>query len=103
MFQSTDGTTYKSRIKVLADFFKRSRDKWKRKCIESKAKLKKANNRGRWLQSSRDHWKARAAELQTQLDAADQQQKTSAPKASPPARGPSKNASVRPGTPIRSG
>ena len=75
MLQTADGTTYKSRLKVLVDFFRRSRDKWKRKCKEAKAELKKANNRSRWLETSRDNWKARAAELEAQLQALHEEQK----------------------------
>jgi hypothetical protein len=77
MLQKAEGTTYKSRIKVLADFFRRSRDGWKRKCIEAKAALKRANNRSRWLETSRDNWKARATELEAQLRALREEQKTS--------------------------
>jgi len=79
MFQTADGTTYKSRLKVLLEFFRRSRDQWKDKCIESKAALKTANNRSRWLETSRDQWKARANELESQLQAIREEQ-------NPPAR-----------------
>jgi len=76
MLQTADGTTYKSRLKVLVEFFRRSRDGWKRKCKETKAALKKASNRARWLETSRDKWKARAAELEGQLQALREEQKT---------------------------
>jgi hypothetical protein len=76
MFQTTDGTTYRSRVKVLADFFRRSRDGWKRKCIDAKAALKNANNRCRWLETSRDNWKARAKDLEAQLQALREEEKT---------------------------
>jgi hypothetical protein len=76
MLQTAEGTTYKSRIKVLADFFRRSRDGWKRKCIEAKVALKRANNRSRWLETSRDKWKARATELEARLEALREEQKT---------------------------
>jgi hypothetical protein len=75
MFQTADGTTYKSRGKVLLEFFRRSRDQWKAKCIEAKSALKRANNRNRWLETSRDNWKARATELETQLQALREEQK----------------------------
>ena len=77
MFQTADGTTYKSRLKVLMEFFRSSRDRWKDKCIEAKAALKKANNRSRWLETSRDQWKARASELEAQLQALCEKQKRS--------------------------
>ncbi len=78
MFQTADGTTYKSRRKVLLEFFRRSRDQWKDKCRQAKAALKKVNNRSRWLETSRDQWKARASELESQLQALRKEQKTTA-------------------------
>jgi len=68
MLQTADGTTYKTRIKVLLEFFRRSRDGWKRKCLDAKAALKRANNRNRWLETSRDNWKARVKQLEVELD-----------------------------------
>lgn len=62
-----EGTTYKSRAKLLLDFFKRSRDNWKRKCKEAKAKLKLANNQNRAVAESRAQWKTRAKELEAEL------------------------------------
>lgn len=78
MFQTADGTTYKSRLRVLMEFFRRSRNQWKDKCRQSKAALKKANHRSRWLETSRDQWKARASELESQLQALREEQKTNA-------------------------
>ena len=75
MIETADGTTYKSRIKVLLEFFRGSRDKWKAKCIEAKSALKRANNRSRWLETSRDNWKARATELDAQLRSLREEQK----------------------------
>ena len=75
MLQTADGTTYKSRIRVLMEFFRRSRDGWKQKCIAAKVALKKANNRNRWLETSRDKWKARARELEAQLQCLREEQK----------------------------
>ncbi len=67
MLQTADGTTYKSRLKVLLEFFRRSRDAWKSKCMVVKAALTKAHNRNRWLETSRDNWKARGRELEAGL------------------------------------
>ena len=75
MIQTADGTMYKSRVKVLLEFFRRSRDKWKAKCIEAKSALKRANNRSRWLETSRDNWKTRATELEAQLRALREEEK----------------------------
>lgn len=77
MLQTADGTIYKSRLKVLMEFFRRSRDGWKRKCIDAKAALKKAHNRNRWMETSRDNWKTRARELETQLQNVREEKKTS--------------------------
>ena len=67
MHKMADGKTYKSRLKVLVGFFRRSRDQWKEKCLAAKATLKKANNLIRWLETSRDSWKAKAKELEAQV------------------------------------
>lgn len=75
MFQTADGTAYKSRLKVLMEFFRRSRDGWKQKCLEAKAALKKSNNRSRWLETSRDNWKARVRELESELQELREEQK----------------------------
>jgi len=77
MLRTADGTMYKSRLKVLMEFFRRSRDQWKEKCLSAKAALKKANNLIRWLETSRDAWKAQAKELETQLRQLREEQKTS--------------------------
>lgn len=63
-----EGTTYKSRPKVLLSFFKRSRDGWKRKCRKAKAQLKLANNQNRAVEKSRTRWKSRAKELEAELE-----------------------------------
>lgn len=76
MLQTADGTTYKSRLKVLMEFFRRSRDQWKEKCLAAKAALKKANNLTRWLETSRDTWKAKAKQLETQVRQLREEQKT---------------------------
>lgn len=75
MLQAADGTVYKSRLKVLVAFFRRSRDKWKQKCKDVRAELKKANNRSRWLETNRDKWKAKARELEAVLCTLRQEQK----------------------------
>ena len=96
MFQTADGTTYKSRLKVLLEFFRRSRNRWKDKCLETKAALKKTNNRSRWLETSRDQWKARASELESQLQAIREEQKP--PPRSGRATGRAQRRCVRLGT-----
>ncbi len=76
MLQTTDGTVYKSRRKVLVEFFRRSRDQWKQKCKDVRAELKRSTNRNRWLETSRDNWKAKARELEAELYAVREEQKT---------------------------
>ncbi len=76
MLQTADGTTYKSRLKVLMEFFRRSRDQWKEKCLAAKAALKKANNLIRWLETSRDTWKAKAKNLEGEARQLREEQKT---------------------------
>jgi hypothetical protein len=79
MLEATDGTVYKSRVKVLMEFFRRSRDKWKQKCKAVRADLKRANNRSRWLETNRDRWKAKARELEAELCALREEQKAISP------------------------
>ena len=76
MMQMADGTTYKSRLKVLVTFFRRSRDGWKHKCTDAKAALKKSHNLNRWLETSRDNWKTRAKELEAEVRCLREEQKT---------------------------
>jgi len=76
MMQMADGSTYKSRTKALVEFFRRSRDGWKRKCIQAKAELKKSYNLNRWLETSRDNWKRRAKQLEAEVRRLGEEQKT---------------------------
>jgi hypothetical protein len=45
MPQVIDGVDYKCRSKVLAAFFKTSRDKWKQRCLQTKRLVKRLTNR----------------------------------------------------------
>jgi septal ring factor EnvC (AmiA/AmiB activator) len=67
MSETTNGTAYKSRPKVLLAFFRRSRDNWKRKCRKAKADLKLVKNQNRAVEKSRAKWKAQAKELEAEL------------------------------------
>lgn len=55
---------FKSPVLKLLKFFRRSRDRWKSKCQQTKHDNKKFANQVRAVERSRDHWKqkARAAE-----------------------------------------
>ena len=79
MVQTADGTIYKSRTKVLLEFFRRSRDRWKQKCGAAKARAKKAENNLRWLQQSRNDWKGRAQQAEAELQRLREEQKMALP------------------------
>jgi hypothetical protein len=61
------GEVYKCRSKVLAPFFKKSRDRWKQRCHETKRNLKRITNRAAWLETSRDEWKTYAKQLEQEV------------------------------------
>jgi hypothetical protein len=67
MSQVIDGVDYKCRSKVLAAFFKTSRDKWKQRCLQTKRLVKRLTNRAAWLETSRDEWKAYAKQLEDEV------------------------------------
>jgi hypothetical protein len=48
-------------------FFEKSRNQWKTKCIEAKARVKKLNHRLRYLEASQNEWKSKAIELEREL------------------------------------
>lgn len=55
--------TYRSPQRKLVQFFEKSRNQWKVKCLEAKSNLRRIKNRAHWLAQSRDGWKARARTL----------------------------------------
>jgi hypothetical protein len=70
----TDNASYTSPKHKLLQFFRRSRDQWKAKCLEAKARSKTLKNRVRFLERSKEAWKEKAkeraaenAELKTRL------------------------------------
>lgn len=58
---------YKSPVKKLAKFFEKSRDQWKAKCKEAKAKIKYLNNKVRDLEKSREKWKQKSKQGEVEL------------------------------------
>jgi hypothetical protein len=54
---------FRSPVRKLVRFFQRSRDNWKRKCIEAKRRCKLLANQVRAVEKSRAEWRARAEEL----------------------------------------
>ena len=59
---------FKSPVRKLLSFFRRSRDRWKAKSLDLKQQLKKEQNQVRAVTKSRAAWrdKARAANRQVQ-------------------------------------
>ncbi|MCP4901688.1 MAG: hypothetical protein GY906_32390 [bacterium] len=55
-----EGKRYKSPMRKLLRFFKKSRDGWKCKCREAKVQVKRLGNRVRSLDKSRNRWKEQA-------------------------------------------
>jgi chromosome segregation ATPase len=64
-----DLSSYRSPSRVLADWFRKSRNNWKQKYVDLKAEIKRFRNRANDLQKSRNHWKELAATHQQQLAA----------------------------------
>jgi predicted nucleic acid-binding Zn-ribbon protein len=62
-----EGKTYRSPWRKLLRFFERSRDGWKRKCLEAKATVKRLSNHVRQLEASRDFWRKRAEQSEAAL------------------------------------
>lgn len=67
MKSATQDKVYKSPVSKLARFFEKSRDRWKAKCREAKAMVKRLKSCVRFLEESRDRWKSRAKELQAKV------------------------------------
>ena len=67
MQTTIDGKTYKSRPRVLLDFFERSRNAWKRKCKQAKAESKLLKNQNRAVEKSRDRWRTQTKKLEAEV------------------------------------
>lgn len=66
---TTDGTkTFRSPRHKLLGFFKKSRDRWKAKCLQAKRKGKALANNVAALQRSRERWKAVAREHGSEVE-----------------------------------
>ena len=59
---------YKSPLKKLAQFFKRSRDGWKAKYHEVKRLCRQMSSRLRAVEASRDRWKQAAKATKREAD-----------------------------------
>ena len=67
MQTTIDGRTYKSRPRLLLDFFVRSRGKWKLKCKQAKVELKLLKNQNRAVETSRARWRTQTKELEVEV------------------------------------
>lgn len=63
----TETKQYRSPVRKLAVFFERSRDKWKRKCLEAKHRVKLFHTRVADLEASRERWRKEARELRREV------------------------------------
>ena len=79
--------SYLSPIHKLLRFFRRSRDKWKAKCLDAKKENKSLKYRLAKMTESRDRWKAEARDSKKRLAA----EKAPVEEAVPVEEQPSKN------------
>ncbi len=61
------GKAYKSPLRKLARFFEQSRDRWKAKSREAKAKAKRLQNRVQFLEASKANLKSRVKALEAEV------------------------------------
>ena len=59
--------SYKSPVRKLVPFFKRSRNQWKAKCQEAKYKVKLLKNKIRYMDKSKEKFKMRVKELENEI------------------------------------
>jgi len=66
---ATDDTldSFRSPMRKLVRFFRKSRDRWKEKCQRAKAESKLLGNQVRAVEKSRARWKQRFREQQKQM------------------------------------
>lgn len=67
MREQANSLIYRSPQRELVKFFKRSRDQWKEKCLEAKARIKRQRDRMRFLERSKEQWKSRVKALEQEL------------------------------------
>ena len=76
---STVAKQYRSPTKKLMRFFENSRDKWKKKCLDARRRVKLLLTKVADLKASRERWKKEAKQRRSeiaQLRAELQEQKT---------------------------
>ena len=63
-----DSSDFKTPAKGLVRFFKKSRDNWKRKYMDTKREIKRFKNQASDMRKSREMWKERSKELQARAN-----------------------------------
>ncbi len=63
----SDKDLYKSPLRKLAQFFEKSRDKWKVKSLANKKENRQLKKKFRTLDASKKRWKDEAIDLRKQL------------------------------------
>lgn len=58
--ESAEQLNFKSPLRLLVRFFRRSRDNWKQKCMAAKAQIKGYKVQAADARRSREQWKAKA-------------------------------------------
>ena len=64
---STAITEYRSPPRKLAQFFERSRDLWKTRCVQAKYRVKLLHTKVADLTKSRQRWKSEAKHLRSEV------------------------------------
>jgi hypothetical protein len=64
---SDASSAYKSPLRMLVRFFRRSRDNWKQKYMGIKAEIKRFKNQAADARRSREKWKAKAEALAAEV------------------------------------
>jgi len=66
MATAADTKSYASPKHKLLSFFERSRDKWKTKCLEATATIKRLKNRIRFLERSKEELKEKVKQREAE-------------------------------------
>jgi uncharacterized protein YdaU (DUF1376 family) len=56
-------SSFKSPVRILVRFFRRSRDQWKQKYMDLKSEIKRYKNQAADARRSRDQWKVKVEAL----------------------------------------
>lgn len=67
MEQATEPKAYRSPVYKLLGFFRRSRDRWKKKAKDRNVRIKRLQNRVAGLKESRRKWREKAEARQAEI------------------------------------